>query len=227
MRICTICARGGSQGVPRKNIRVIGGKPLIAHSITSAIESGLFDVVAVDSDSQEILNVAKEHGADVTLKRPDHLATSTAGKLEVIARAVIETEKITDKQYSTLVDLDATSPLRLVSDIAEAVALVEDGDASNVISVAPAHRSPYFNLVESDKDGFVHLSKESTVVRRQDSPDCFDMNASIYVWARNPFLENPYLFADRTRAHVMPRSRSFDIDEELDFRIVSMLMDER
>lgn len=227
MRICTICARGGSQGVPGKNIRMIGGLPLIAHTIQSALASDLFDVVAVDSDSNKILDVASEYGATVTLKRPDHLATATAGKLEVIARAIKETEEITGERYTTLVDLDATAPLRDIADIDAAVALVEGGEADNVISVAPSHRSPYFNLVEKTSEGFVTLSKPSLVVRRQDSPECFDMNASIYVWRRSPFVEAPYLFGPRTKAYVMPRERSVDIDEELDFKIVSMLLDEK
>lgn len=226
-RLCTVCARGGSQGVPGKNTRLIAGKPLIAHTIERAVQSRLFALIAVDSDSESIRRAALEAGADIAHERPAEMASSHAAKVPVIARAARESEASSGMTFDTFVDLDATSPLRDVDDIVGAVELLETTDASNIISVAPAHRSPYFNLVEENHLGYIELSKESDIVRRQDSPPCYDINGSIYAWKREPFLSSPFLLGRKTRAFVMPRERSFDIDEPIDFDIVEMLLERR
>lgn len=228
-RICTICARGGSKGVKNKNIRRLSGKPLIALSLEQARDSCLFDFIAVSSDSSEILDVARTHGADLLVDRPIELASDTAAKLPAIRHCVEEAERFFTKRFDVIVDLDATSPLRFVDDIQGAVALLENNNVSNVITAAPARRSPYFNLVELDDAGVVRLSKplEKSVVRRQDSPQCFDMNASIYVWKRSALFGYPTIFNADTRLFVMPEERSIDIDTELDFEIVELIMEKR
>jgi len=228
-RICTICARGGSKGVKNKNIRNLSGKPLIAHSLTQARASGLFDMIAVSSDSPEILEVGRRHGADLLVERPAGLATDTAGKIGAIRHCVEEAERITGERFDIVVDLDATSPLRLVEDIRGAVNMLLSEKVSNIITAAPARRSPYFNMVELDENGVVRLSKpmEKPIVRRQDSPKCFDMNASIYVWQRAALFDYPTIFNADTRLFVMPEERSTDIDNELDFEIVELLMNKR
>jgi len=228
-RICTICARGGSKGVKNKNIRNLAGKPLIAHTLEQARASGLFDLIVVSSDSPAILDMACNHGADLLVERPTKLATDTAAKLPVIRHCVEEAERISGKRFDVVVDLDATSPLRLVADIQGAVDMLEREKISNVITAAPARRSPYFNLVELGEDGIVRLSKppEKPIVRRQDSPKCFDMNASIYVWQRAALFDYPTVFNADTRLFVMPEDRSTDIDNELDFEIVEFLMRKR
>jgi CMP-N,N'-diacetyllegionaminic acid synthase len=224
-RLCTICARGGSRGVKGKNIRVLLGKPLIAHSIEQARAAGLFDLLAVSSDSDEILGVAREWGCDYLIKRPDELATDQAAKLPVIRHCVAEVERITGSTFDTLVDLDATSPLRVPEDIRNAVVLLEESGAGNVVTAMPARQSPYFNLVELDANGIVHLSKplQTAVARRQDAPTCYDMNASIYVWRHKVLFESATLFNPDTRLYVMPEDRSIDIDSELDFGFVEYL----
>lgn len=228
-RICTICARGGSKGVKNKNIREIAGKPLIAHTIKQAQESHLFDVIAVSSDSLEILDFGRKYGVDLLIERPAELATDTAAKIPVIQHCVLEAERDAGKQFDVMVDLDATSPLRLVEDIRGAVTLLETTGVANVITGTPASRSPYFNLVELDKDGVVRLSKSADppLVRRQDSPECFDMNASIYGWRRSAFLESHTVFNADTKLFVMPKERSIDIDDEIDFEFVELLMMKR
>jgi CMP-N,N'-diacetyllegionaminic acid synthase len=228
-RLCTICARGGSKGVPGKNLRELMGKPLIAHSIEQAKRSGLFDAIAVSSDSLEILDAAKKHGADVLVRRPDDMATDAAPKLPAIRHCFEAAERECGRTFPVFVDLDATSPLRLPEDIAGAIALLEATEASSVITGAPSRRSPYFNLVELDGRGVPHVSKSlnAPLVRRQDSPRCFDMNASIYVWRREPFLASPAVFYDDTRLFEMPEDRSIDIDSALDWDIVQMLMARR
>lgn len=229
-RICTICARGGSKGVKNKNLKLILGKPLIVHSILQAKASGLFDVIAVSSDSQEILQVAKKYGADIVIERPAGLATDTAAKLPVIQHCVHEVEKQTGLFFDVMTDIDATSPLRTVEDLKNSVGLLENHEkATNLITGAPSRRSPYFNLVEQNSKGFVQLSKvlPEAVVRRQDAPKCFDMNASIYVWKRDSFFEELSIFTPDTILYEMPEERSIDIDSELDFEFVSFLAEKR
>lgn len=228
-RICTICARGGSKGVKNKNIRDLAGKPLIAYTLEQARASGLFDLIAVSSDSPAILDMACNHGANLLVERPAELATDTAAKLPVIRHCIEEAERINGERFDVVVDLDATSPLRFVTDIQDAVAMLEREKVSNIITAAPARCSPYFNLVELGEDGVVRLSKPlgKPIVRRQDSPRCFDMNASIYVWRRAALFDNPTVFNADTRLFVMPEERSTDIDNELDFEIVEFLMKKR
>jgi len=228
-RICTICARGGSKGVKNKNIRELAGRPLIALSLRQARESGLFHLIAVSSDSAEILDVARNHGADLVIERPAELASDTAAKIPAIRHCVEQAEYFSEETFDVIVDLDATSPLRLPEDIQGAVDLLERNHVSNVITASPARRSPYFNLVELGNDEVVRLSKtmEAPIVRRQDSPRCFDMNASIYVWIRAVLFESPTLFNADTRLFVMPEDRSIDIDSELDFEMVELIMNKR
>jgi CMP-N,N'-diacetyllegionaminic acid synthase len=228
-RLCTICARAGSKGVRSKNTRPLAGKPLIAHSLAHARASGLFDAIAVSSDSDHILAIAHSYGATCLVQRPDALATDTAAKLPAIAHCLEQAEAQLATRFDILVDLDATSPLRLPEDIVAAVALLEGAPAGNVITAAPARRSPYCNLVEQRPDGTVGLSKPpaGAIVRRQDAPPCYDMNASIYAWRTVEFRVAPAVFGAQTRLYVMPEERSLDIDSELDFRIVEFLMQSR
>lgn len=227
--ICTIGARGGSKGVPGKNIRLLDGLPLLAHTIRQARACRLFDAVAFSSDSSEILSTAKAHGADLLIKRPPEMATDAAAKPPAIRHCFVEAEKQLGRRYEAFVDLDVTSPLRLPKDIQGAVQLFVDNGVSNVITGAPARRSPYFNLVECDAWGHAHVSKPlpNAVMRRQDSPKCWDMNGSIYVWRREPFISDPRVFYPDTLLYEMPEERSIDIDSELDFEFVSFLMAKR
>jgi CMP-N,N'-diacetyllegionaminic acid synthase len=224
--LCTICARGGSKGVVGKNARELLGKPVLAWSIEQARETGLFDAIAFSSDSDALLDAALKAGADIAVKRPDEMATDTAPKLPAIRHCLEQAIAQTGKTPEIFVDLDVTSPLRLASDIAGAVALLRESDARNVITGAPARRSPYFNLVEQRTDGSVGLSKSANppITRRQDAPRCFDMNASIYVWNVAAFLEDSRVFYPDTRLFEMPEERSVDIDSEIDFALVELLL---
>lgn len=225
-RLCTICARGGSKGVKNKNIRPVLDIPLIAHSLKQAKESGLFYSIAVSSDSTQILETAREWGADQLIERPSELATDTSGKLPAIRHCLLEAEKLEGTKFDQIVDIDATSPLRLVQDIINCVKLLEEKNGQIVITAAPARKSPYFNMVELDASGCPRLIKPlpAAVKRRQDSPKCFDMNASIYVYTRDALIGRDSLFHDDTLLYVMPEERSIDIDTEIDFEIVEYLM---
>jgi CMP-N-acetylneuraminic acid synthetase len=156
--LCSVCVRGGSKGVPNKNIRPLLGKPLLIHSLDQARESGLFDCIVVSSDSNEILQLAEEWGVDHAIERPEELATDFAPKLPVIQHCFQTAETLSGMTFDSAVDLDATSPLRNQADLKGVVNLLESHDSTtNIITGAPARRSPYFNLIELDDSGSVHL----------------------------------------------------------------------
>ncbi len=224
--LCTICARGGSKGVKNKNIKELDGKPLIAYTIEQAKASKLFEHIVISTDSDAIADVAKAYGAEVFFKRSDAMASDTAGKLDVIRDAFMRSEAHYQKQYDYLVDLDATAPLRSVEDIINSFEQFKKANNDNLITAMPSRRSPYFNLVEVGNDGKVKLSKklDSAILRRQDAPKSYDMNASIYIWKREVILEEKTLFLEKTGLYVMPEERSIDIDTELDFEFVEFLM---
>ena len=226
---CTICARKGSKGVKNKNIRLLEGKPLIGHTIEQAIEAGFGPNIIVSSDSDEILQIASSYNVPHLIRRPDDLAHDTADKLEAIKHAISSVETKINTKFSTIIDLDPTSPLRILDDINGAMNLFTSSNADNLITGAPSRRSPYFNLVESHSDGYVYLSKppHNRIFRRQDSPKCFDMNASIYIWKREFLFEHTQVFGNKTVLYSMPEDRSIDIDSELDFEFVSFLMRKR
>ncbi|KRC60459.1 hypothetical protein ASE14_05405 [Agromyces sp. Root81] len=229
-RICTITVRAGSKGVPGKNWRLIAGLPLFAHSVRHAAEAGIFDRIVVTSDAPEVLDVAGDHGATDIVVRPLELANDTAGKVPAIVHALLETERRHHTRFDTVVDLDATSPLRSIADIRGAVELLETTGADSVITGSESRRSPYFNLVELDSvSGTVAVSKRpgKPVLRRQDVPRTFDMNASVYAWKRDSLVADPVVFFPTTRLFEMPESRSHDIDTELDFEFVRWLMEQR
>jgi len=224
--LCTICARGGSKGVKNKNIKKLHGKPLIAYTIEQAKESGLFEHIVISTDSDDIANVAKEYGAEVFFKRSEEMASDTAGKLDVIKDAFVRSEEYYNKKFDYLIDLDATAPLRDVEDIVNSFNQFKENENDNLITAMPSRRSPYFNLVEQDKNGKVYLSKklDDAIVRRQDAPKSYDMNASIYIWKRDTILNENSIFLKNTGLYVMPEERSIDIDTELDYKFVEFLM---
>lgn len=223
--IATICARGGSIGVPRKNVRILNGKPLILHTIDQAMACSQIDQVYVSSDDDEIMAIAKSAGAEVLFKRPVELATSKSGKLPVIQH-LVEHVLSSGVAVKRIVDLDPTSPLREVSDISNAIKLLTD-DVDTVITGYPSDKNPYFNMVEYKSDHNVGLVKhlDTPVLSRQTAPTVYAMNASIYVWHAHSL--NSGLWDGRTALYQMPHIRSVDIDSELDFKLVEMLMKEK
>jgi len=224
--LCTICARGGSKGVKNKNIKLIHGKPLIAYTIEQAIQSGLFEHIVISTDSDEIATISQQYGAEVFFKRSADMASDTAGKLDVIKDAFKKSEQHYKEKYDYLIDLDATAPLREAADINDSFQQFLDNNNDNLITAMPSRRSPYFNLVEVGSDGRVELSKtlDKNIIRRQDVPKSFDMNASIYIWKRDVILSESSLFLMNTGLYVMPEERSIDIDNELDYEFVEFIM---
>ena len=220
--IATICARGGSTGLPGKNIKLLHGKPMIAHTIEHARQCRRVDRIFVSTDDEQIAEVAREWGAEVPFMRPPELATATAPKLPVI-RHLVSSLEMMGIEIRRIVDLDPTSPLRSVEDVNACIDLL-DNHTDVVITAYPAEKNPYFNMVEAKKNGRIGLVKSvpGGVFARQQAPAVFSMNASVYVWHRHSL--DTGIWDGCVRLHVMPRERSIDVDTLIDFELVQILM---
>ncbi|KAF0144491.1 MAG: N-acylneuraminate cytidylyltransferase [Nitrospirae bacterium] len=222
--LCIIPARGGSKGLPGKNIKKLSGKPLIAYSIEQAKGAKYVDRIIVSTESRKIADIARRYGAEVPFMRPRKLATDDCSIIDVLLHAMDWMENKGKFKFDILVLLHATAPLRTTEDIDNSIKLLVDKKADNVFSVTEAHRNPYFNMVEVLDDGAVRRVKRGSFVTRQSAPRVFDMNASIYVWWRDVLRKGKSVFLKKSHVYVMPRERSVDIDDYLDFRIAEMLL---
>lgn len=226
--LITICARGGSKGVKGKNIRLLLGKPLIYYTIKQAKDWGKGRHIIVSTDSEEIAEIAKKCGAEVPFIRPADLATEMAGKVGVIKHALKTSEEYYRERFDAVMDLDVTSPIRTREDLENAYRLFLDKKPKTLFSVVPAHRNPYFNMVEEVDNGNVVLSKKGNFASRQQAPKVYDMNASIYIYDR-AFLQdenNVSPIGDNSIVYVMDDLSRTDIDSELDFKFIEFLMKE-
>lgn len=226
--LITICARGGSQGVKDKNIRPLMGRPLIAHTIACAKAWGRADRLVVSTDSERIAEVARAEGVEVPFLRPAPLGKGDVPKLAVIRHALHEVERIAGQPMDVVVDLDVTAPLRRPTDIENAYRLLLEKNAETVMSVVNARKNPYYNVVEPDARGFVHLSKppDGSITCRQNAPPVYDMNASIHIY-RRPYVlneQNKHVISDRAAAYIMDDLCAVDIDTEFDFLFVESLL---
>lgn len=225
--LCIIPARGGSKGLPGKNIKELSGKPLIAYSIEQAKGAKYVDRIIVSTENREIADIARRYGAEVPFMRPRKLATDDCSIIDVLLHAMDWMENKEKCKFDILVLLHATAPLRTAEDIDNSIKLLADKKADNVFSVTEAHRNPYFNMVEVREDGTVRRVKKGSFVTRQSAPRVFDMNASIYVWWKDVLRKKKSVFLKKSQVYVMPRERSVDIDDYLDFRIAEMLLKEK
>lgn len=219
--IATICARGGSKGLPGKNIRAFAGRPLIVHTILQALRCEHIAGVYVSTDDRQIADIARGAGALVPYLRPADLATDAAPKLPVIEHLVRHLEE-EGAVIGRVVDLQPTSPLRTSADIEAALAI---RNADLVVSVTPARDNPFFNLVEQQADGTVRLSKGEGAGRRQDIPAVHALNGSIYVWERAALARAAQngMWSVRIAPYPMPRWKSVDIDDAEDFEYAEWL----
>lgn len=228
MIIGHIGVRKGSKGVPGKNFRPLCGRPLIDWSLDQLLNHVQVDTVVVSTDSEDILAHAVKRGClDIGL-RPAHLATDSAGKWGVWQHALDATEALAGKAGAFL-DLDATSPLRDPEDITRALALFHDQRPDMVMSCCEARKNPYFNLVEPDETGALHVSKPlpGGVVARQQAPVVYEHAASTYVVAPDYLRRAKGLYEGRVIPYLMEPERCVDIDSEFDFRLVEFLMSEK
>lgn len=220
--IVLICARGGSKGLKDKNIRLLGGIPLIAWSINVAKQIKNVSKVIVSTDSKKIADIAKEYGAEVPFIRPDYLSKDDSPEWKVWQHAINYLEE--QVAFDGLISLPPTSPLRSYMDVQDCIDEFEKSDADVIITTTPAHRSPYFNMVVSDENGYCSLvNKGLSIVRRQDSPAVYDMTTVAYV-AKPSFVKKyNNLFEGRIRKVEVPIERAVDIDNHLDFAFAEFL----
>lgn len=224
--LITVCARGGSKGIPGKNIRLLNGRPLIAYTLDTAV---LFATkyqadITVNSDSDEIKQVAQGLGISSTYVRPAELATDNAGKLDAIEDVLHFEEKTRQKKYDYILDLDVTSPLRNMEDLDAAFQMIlQDAQGLNLFSVNHANRNPYFNMVELQPNGYYGLIKNGHFLTRQSAPQVYDLNASFYFYKRVFFNEKTPVINEHTMIYVMPHA-CFDLDHPIDFEFMEYLM---
>jgi CMP-N-acetylneuraminic acid synthetase len=218
--IALIPARGGSRRVPRKNLRLTGGKPLIAWTIEAARAASCVDRVIVTTDDREIADVATQHGAEVPFLRPPSLATDGAASADVVGHALREL-RLHEGSNSPFVLLQPTSPLRTSQDIDAAAALLVKGDA--VVSVTPAaHSVHWFRTIDGQGRLRPWLDRSATDLR--DTESVYALNGAIYVTCAGRFLRDGNLMPEMTMAYVMPQERSLDIDTEFDLRLCDLIL---
>lgn len=219
-----IPARGGSKGIPHKNIVPLNGRPLIAYTIDVAREITPEGNIIFSTDDPEILDAALAEGlADNGYRRPTALATDTAGSREVILDAMNWADNH-GINYNCVVLLQPTSPLRTAADVRAAMELYSD-DIDMAVSVMEARSNPYYNCYECNSEGNLTLSKgDGTLIRRQDAPPAYEMNGAVYVINPESIRRFPLGKFPRRRPYLMPAERSIDIDSPIDLVIASALL---
>jgi CMP-N-acetylneuraminic acid synthetase len=224
-----IFARGGSKGLPGKNIRPLAGKPLIAWSIEHARSVHRIERVIVSTESKEIADIARDFGAEVPFMRPMELARDDSPEWLAWRHALnylIETEGFLPK---VMVSVPTTAPLRSPIDINNCLDEYEKGDIDVVVTVTEAHRSPFFNMVKKNSDGTVGLviSPVSAVTRRQDAPTVYDMATVAYVIRPEFILSHESIFEGRVGMVEVPRERAIDIDTIMDFKMAEFYLSQQ
>ena len=223
--LCTICARGGSKGVKNKNIKKFLGKPLICHTISQAKKVKKFSKIVCSSDSKKILDIAKKNKVNYLILRPKFLSNDRVSKVKAIRHCLIKSENFFKTKFDFIVDLDVTAPLRANNDINQIInMIIKKKGADNIISLSPSKKNPYFNMVEikNSKPQLVKKVSEK-FYSRQKAPKVFEINAGVYAWSRKGLLRNSNLINKKTHYFFVPSSRSIDIDNRIDFKIVKSL----
>jgi CMP-N-acetylneuraminic acid synthetase len=227
--VALICARGGSKGIPGKNLRVLGGRPLIAWAIEQALAVERVSRVIVSTDSDEIATASRDAGAEVPFSRPYELARDDSPERLVWRHALRYLGESGGAYPDALLVVPPTAPLRAVADLERCLDEYEKGGADVVITVTDAHRSPYFNMVKTREDGTVGLviPHEASITRRQDAPVVYDVTTVAYVARPEYVMAKDSFFEGRVRHVHVPRDRALDIDTLLDLRIAECLMGSR
>ena len=222
--LCTICARKGSKGLKNKNFLNLLGKPIILHTVDQAKKIKSFTKIVISSDSSKILNASKKK-VNYLIKRPQNISNDHSSKVDAIKHALLMSEKKFKITFDTIIDLDVTSPLRSIGDINKAIDIFFKKRPGNLVSGHEARRNPYFNQVMYKK-GYLDLvcKSKKKIIRRQDAPKIYDLNASIYIWNRKNLLSSKKLINKKTIFFKMPYSRSIDIDDKLDFIMVKHIL---
>lgn len=218
-----IPARGGSKGIPGKNIKQLAGKPLICYAIDNARALSGDENICVSSDDDDIIRTAEEYGLKIPFKRPAQLATDTSGMYEVILHA-LDYYNRAGKTFEAVVLLQPTSPFRKSNQISEAINLYKDS-IDMVVSVKETHANPYYMLYEENVHGYLEKSKKANFVRRQDCPAVWELNGAIYVLNVRSLKQKPISEFDRIVKYRMDDLSSVDIDNKIDWMFSEFLIE--
>lgn len=220
--VAFIFARGGSKGIPGKNITSLGGKPLIVHSIEQALIHPGIGRVLVSTDDDAIADVALKAGAEVPFRRPVELASDSAPEW-LAWQHVVRFMREQGDLFSTFISLPATAPLRNHEDISACLARYQKGDVDLVLTGSAAARSPYFNMVRQNDDGLVELAVPGAYTRRQDAPQLFDLTTVAYVTSPDFIMQHNGIWSGRIALVTVPKERAVDIDDPIDLYIAECL----
>lgn len=220
-----IPARGGSKGIPHKNIKLLNGKPLIYYTIDIARALTTDNNICVSTDDEEIINIVEDYGLNVPFKRPEYLASDTAGTYEVIMHAIsfYENKGI---HYDTIILLQPTSPFRKVSDVINCINKYTP-EYEMVVTVKQASSNPYYDCYEANESGYLEPSKgDGNYHRRQDAPKVYEYNGAVYIMNVNTLKKSNYSFFTKIGFSVMDDISSLDLDTMLDWKFAELLIKE-
>lgn len=225
--ICFIGARGGSKGVPGKNIRNLCGKPLIAYTIESALKSKLFEHVIVSTEDPKIARISKEFGAEVPFSRPKNLARDTTGFADVMIHGINELKKM-GYDFDILVNRDCTVPFIRISDLTKSINLFKNKRPDAVYGVYRQHFNPYFNIMEKSSSGFLKLSKKlkNRPESRQEAPVVYQLNG-LFVFDVKKFLKYKTPILSKSIPLEIPLECGLMIDTEIEFRLAEMMLKQK
>lgn len=226
--VAFIFARGGSKGVPRKNVRPIAGLPLIAHAIQAARGVAGISRVVVSTDDDEIAQAARDHGAEVPFRRPAELATDSASEW-LAWRHAIHAVEAESGPIDLFVSVPAVCPLRTSADISACIARHDAGDADLVLTVVPAKANPYYTLIELDGSGAPHICKQpqTALSGRQQAPEVYQIVAGCYVAKPDFIRTQDGIWSGRLRTVEIAEEHGVDIDTEVDFALAELLLTRR
>ncbi|MFD2705613.1 acylneuraminate cytidylyltransferase family protein [Salibacterium lacus] len=219
--LAIIPARGGSKGVPRKNIRYLADKPLIAWTIEEAKKSKYIDRLILSSEDQEIISVASRYDCEVPFIRPQTLAEDNTPGINPVIHALNELPG-----YDVVVLLQPTSPLRTVEDIDGCIETLLNSSAPSCVTVTEADKSPYWMYRIEDEEVMIPLFRNAASLR-QELPNVYSLNGAVYAADTNWIVEFSQFIKEKTVPYIMPKERSYDIDTEQDFMITDYLLRER
>lgn len=219
--LAVITARGGSKGLPGKNVMVAGGKPLVAWTVEAAVSAECVDRVILSSDDDDIIAAAKSAGSEIPFRRPDYLSDDTASSIDVVLHAI---DKVPGYDYVVL--LQPTSPLRTSADIDAAFKLLLESGGESCVSICEADQSPYLMYQVAGTNKLKRILPEICgVTRRQDLPLTYVLNGAIYIAKVDWLLEKRNFIDVDTQGYIMPKERSLDIDTAADFEIFKSIVD--
>ena len=219
-----ICARKGSKGIKNKNIKLFNGKPLIYYTIKKALESSFINEVYVSTDSIKISKLSKLFGAKVKFLRKKNLSQDTTPEIKVWKDAITRLEKLNKKIYDYLCVLPVTSPLRLTKDIDDCIKIFKSKKCDGVITITPSSKNPYFNMVKIDKTNLNLINRtKKKFFTRQKSPKIYDVTTVAYVMSTKFIKEKSSIFDGKLEYNIIPKHRSIDIDDKVDFKFAEFL----